>query len=131
MTPTDRLPLSSDRAATQAVDPLRLPAARRYPNNLPLELNRFIGRERQLREIKPLLWPTCLSPPPGPGDCGKTRLELRFACEHLLPACAHLAEGLLRACPNLCILVTNWEALNYAYFAWPSHSSLRWLSPDS
>jgi non-specific serine/threonine protein kinase len=33
-------------------------------------------------------------------------------CEHLIGACADLAEGLLRACPYLCILVTSREALS-------------------
>jgi predicted ATPase/DNA-binding SARP family transcriptional activator len=32
-------------------------------------------------------------------------------CEHLLAACAHLAEGLLRGCPNLRILATSREGL--------------------
>ena len=33
-------------------------------------------------------------------------------CEHLIDACARLAETLLRACPNLHILVTSREALD-------------------
>jgi predicted ATPase/class 3 adenylate cyclase len=32
-------------------------------------------------------------------------------CEHLIDACAQLAEALLRACPNLCVLATSREAL--------------------
>ena len=32
-------------------------------------------------------------------------------CEHLVDACAHLAERLLRACPGLCLLATSREAL--------------------
>jgi predicted ATPase/DNA-binding SARP family transcriptional activator len=32
-------------------------------------------------------------------------------CEHLLTACAHLAEGLLHGCPNLQILATSREGL--------------------
>ena len=54
MSPTDKLRLSSDRAATQAVDSLRLQTTRRYPHNLPFELNYFIRREREPHEIKPL-----------------------------------------------------------------------------
>lgn len=33
-------------------------------------------------------------------------------CEHLIIACAELAEALLQACPHLCILATSREALN-------------------
>jgi predicted ATPase/class 3 adenylate cyclase len=35
-------------------------------------------------------------------------------CEHLVEACARLAEGLLRACPELRILATSREALHIA-----------------
>ncbi|HZT42808.1 MAG TPA: tetratricopeptide repeat protein [Chthonomonadaceae bacterium] len=35
-------------------------------------------------------------------------------CEHLLAACAELAETLLRACPDLCLLATSREALRLA-----------------
>ena len=35
-------------------------------------------------------------------------------CEHLIQACAHLAETLLRACPDLHILTTSREALGIA-----------------
>src|SRR5262249_26603653 len=35
-------------------------------------------------------------------------------CEHLLPACADLAESLLRTCPHLQILASSREALGIA-----------------
>ena len=35
-------------------------------------------------------------------------------CEHLLGACARLADALLRACPHLTILATSREALGLA-----------------
>jgi predicted ATPase len=35
-------------------------------------------------------------------------------CEHLVAACALLADTLLRACPNLSILTTSREALGIA-----------------
>jgi predicted ATPase len=35
-------------------------------------------------------------------------------CEHLLQACAHLADALLQACPNLRIVATSREALGIA-----------------
>ncbi len=41
----------------------------------------------------------------------KTALLLLDNCEHLVQACAQLAETLLRACPNLYLLATSREAL--------------------
>ena len=35
-------------------------------------------------------------------------------CEHLLPACAALAETLLRACPHLAVVATSREPLGVA-----------------
>jgi predicted ATPase/DNA-binding CsgD family transcriptional regulator len=41
-------------------------------------------------------------------------------CEHLIAACAHLVERLLRSCPGLHILTTSREALNIAgETTWP------------
>lgn len=41
-------------------------------------------------------------------------------CEHLIEACATLAEALLSACPNLHVLATSREALNVAgEVSWP------------
>jgi predicted ATPase/DNA-binding CsgD family transcriptional regulator len=146
------------------------------PNNLPLELSSFVGRERELVEVKRLLVDNRLLTLIGPGGCGKTRLALAVAfelvqsfeggvwlvelaslsdpylvpqvvastlgvreaqdrpltetlskhlgsrkmllaldnCEHLVEGCAALADGLLRACPNLRILATSREALGIA-----------------
>jgi predicted ATPase/DNA-binding SARP family transcriptional activator len=44
----------------------------------------------------------------------KRALLILDNCEHLIEACAQLAETLLRACPNLKILATSREALNIA-----------------
>jgi len=44
----------------------------------------------------------------------RTALLLFDNCEHLIAACARLAEMLLRACPNLRILATSREPLNIA-----------------
>jgi len=41
----------------------------------------------------------------------KSLLLLLDNCEHLLPACANLADTLLRSCPRLRILATSREAL--------------------
>src|SRR5205823_4583413 len=42
---------------------------------------------------------------------GKTALLLLDNCEHLVSACASLAETLLKACPDLRILATSREGL--------------------
>ena len=44
----------------------------------------------------------------------KSSLLIWDNCEHLILACAHLAETLLRACPNLRLLATSREALEIA-----------------
>src|SRR5262249_46980403 len=43
-----------------------------------------------------------------------SQLVLLDNCEHLLPACAQLADTLLRSCPNLRILATSREGLDVA-----------------
>jgi non-specific serine/threonine protein kinase len=49
------------------------------PDNLPLELSSFIGREREIFEVKRLLGDTRLVTLTGPGGSGKTRLALALA----------------------------------------------------
>ena len=145
-----------------------------YPNNLPIELSSFVGRGRQMVEVKQLFSTTRLLTLIGAGGCGKTRLALSVAaelgagfpdgvwlvelaplsdpdlvpqtvvtalnlreqpgrpllavlndylpsrellllldnCEHLVTACARLAEALLRGCPDIKILATSREPLN-------------------
>ena len=51
------------------------------PNNLPVQLSSFIGRERELNELGEALTSTRLLTLTGPGGCGKTRLGLRFAAD--------------------------------------------------
>lgn len=146
------------------------------PHNLPIQLTSFVGRARELAEIKRLLPTTRLLTLTGAGGAGKTRLALHVAaelldtyddgvwlielapladpalvpqtvaavlgvheqpaqpilnslidylraknlllvldnCEHLIVACARLADAVLRACPNLRILATSREALGIA-----------------
>ncbi len=143
------------------------------PHNLPRHLTSFIGRDREIAEVKRLLPTTGLLTFTGPGGVGKTRLALRVAadlvnqypdgvwvaelgalsdpalvpktvataldvseqpgraptetlknylrpkslllvldnCEHLLSACAQLADVLLKTCPTLRILATSREPL--------------------
>ncbi len=146
------------------------------PNNLPIQLTSFIGREREIAEAKRLLPGTRLLTLTGVGGVGKTRLALQIAAqvldefkdgvwlvelaplsdptlvpqtiasalgareqpgrsiiatlidflqpkqlllaldnaEHLIEACAQLADTALRACPNLRILATSREGLAIA-----------------
>ncbi len=152
------------------------------PNNLPRYLTSFVGRQREIAEVKKLLSSTFLLTLTGPGGGGKTRLALQVAadlldtypdgawlmalapltdsdlvpqelattlrvreqpprpllatlvdalqpkelllildnCEHLVAACAHLADVLLRACPKLHVLATSREALGVpGETSWP------------
>jgi non-specific serine/threonine protein kinase len=53
------------------------------PNNLPLQLNRFIGRERELTAVRGLLLTSRLLTLAGAGGSGKTRLALQVATDLL------------------------------------------------
>src|SRR5262249_47573728 len=170
--PTRRGPQRSRRQPI----PLPVLAISRPSNNLPIQFTSFIGREREIDEIKHTLSNTRLLTLTGPGGCGKTRLAIQVAadvledyadgtwwielaaltdpslipqtvaavltlreqpgrplintlvdhlqsrasllvldnCEHLLSASAQLADGLLRGCPRLTILVTSREGLGIA-----------------
>jgi predicted ATPase/DNA-binding SARP family transcriptional activator len=142
-------------------------------HNLPLQLSKFIGREKELSEIEAQIAENRLVTLVGTGGIGKTRLSLKVGegavdqyadgvwfvelaplgdpalvpqtvanlfnlieqagesltekmirtlrpkkvllildnCEHLLDACAQLADALLRNCPSLKILATSREPL--------------------
>ena len=54
-----------------------------YPNNLPLQLTTFIGREKDIAEIKRKLEEHRLVTLTGSGGTGKTRLSLQVAVELL------------------------------------------------
>src|SRR5215470_18664809 len=58
------------------------------PNNLPLQVNRFIGRERELTAVRELLANSRLLTLTGAGGSGKTRLALQVATD-LLEEFAH------------------------------------------
>ena len=53
---------------------------KRPPDNLPLELTGFVGREKEVGEVRRLLGGAArLVTLCGPGGCGKTRLALAVA----------------------------------------------------
>ncbi len=53
------------------------------PNNLPIQLTSFIGREREIAEVKGLLSTARLLTLSGAGGSGKTRLAIQVAAEFL------------------------------------------------
>jgi len=55
-----------------------------FPNNLPVQLTSFIGREREINEAGQLFSSTRLLTFIGPGGTGKTRLSLQVAAEQLV-----------------------------------------------
>ena len=64
--------------------PLRpVSSAPRRLHNLPTQLTSFVGREREIAEIKRLLGTTRLVTLTGSGGCGKTRLALQVAADLL------------------------------------------------
>jgi non-specific serine/threonine protein kinase len=52
-------------------------------HNLPAQLTSFVGRQREIEELRPLLASNRLVTLTGAGGCGKTRLALRVASERL------------------------------------------------
>ena len=150
-----------------------------YRHNLPLQITSFVGREREIAELRTMLRPDAgqgtkrLVTLTGPGGSGKTRLSLQVGaelldlfpggtwlielaplnqpelvaqaaasamglvlpgdrlpeqalaealgerrallildnCEHLVAACAALADRLLRLCPQVQLLASSREAL--------------------
>jgi predicted ATPase/DNA-binding CsgD family transcriptional regulator len=154
--------------------PVTTPASERQKGNLPAEVTRFIGRRRELSQVREALERYRLVTLRGVGGVGKTRLALHLGadlrrsfadgvwlvelsalrnaellartvaaslglpdqaagdpvdvladylaerhlllildtCEHLVDACAKIAEVLLRAAPRLRILATSREPLD-------------------
>lgn len=54
-----------------------------FPNNLPLQLTSFVGREKELARVKALLTSTRMLTLTGFGGSGKTRLALQAALERI------------------------------------------------
>jgi predicted ATPase/class 3 adenylate cyclase len=74
-------------------------------HNLPVQLNSFVGREKELVEVKNLLQDTHVLTLTGPGGTGKTRLSLQLATEVLkeFPDGVWLVELAPLADPSLVI----------------------------
>lgn len=68
----------------ESFKPLRSLAT--LPNNLPQQMTSFVGRERELREIKRVLATARLLTLTGSGGTGKTRLGLQAAVDLLDPS---------------------------------------------
>ncbi len=51
------------------------------PNNLPHQLTSFVGRDREMAEVRRMLETTRLLTLTGSGGCGKTRLAMQVAAE--------------------------------------------------
>ena len=145
-------------------------------NNLPVQPAKFVGRSRELAEVRALIEASPLVTLTGAGGCGKTRLSLQVAaelldgigdgvwlaelaavtdeeavapviaaalgvpvqpghpamdtlldalvpqhvlivvdnCEHLIGACAKVADAILRRCPRVHLLATSREPLGIA-----------------
>lgn len=69
--------------ATRHFPPLRSLDAR--PNNLPLQLTSFLGREEEISAVQQALRISRLVTLVGPGGCGKTRLAIQVGAEHRDP----------------------------------------------
>ena len=63
--------------------PLRSLGNPALPNNLPAQLSAFIGRDREVSEVRALVESARLVTLAGAGGCGKTRLGLQVAAELL------------------------------------------------
>ena len=160
------------------------PPERPVPHNLPQAISQFVGREREIAELREVIQAERLVTLTGTGGSGKTRLALEVAfglldefpdgawfvdlapvadpdlvptavlsalgldespnrpatevltdhvgsaralilldnCEHLVQACADLADRLLETCPNLTVLATSREGLGLV-------GSVRWRVP--
>jgi len=173
--------------------PLRSLGNPALPNNLPSQLATFIGRVRELAEVRALAETSRLVTLTGAGGCGKTRLSLQVAaemldgsgdgvwlvelapvadedqvapaiaavlaiagqpgrpiletladalvpqnvlivldnCEHLIGACAKVADSILRRCPRVHVIATSREPLGIGGEAIYRVPSLSLPGPDS
>src|SRR5262245_55107559 len=74
---------SGEPSRKRKARPSQRSTPRTSPNNLPAPRTSFIGRVREISEVRRLVTSTRLLTLTGPGGCGKTRLALGVA-ERLL-----------------------------------------------
>ena len=101
------------------------------PNNLPVQLSSFIGRQGELAEVRRLLASSRLVTLTGAGGCGKTRLAIQVATklcqgdltgdEEVDPLHREGTEPPVRFAPTAVIAPARSEAMNAAAF--PTSSS--------
>ena len=74
--------LKADGGATASWAPLSVTSMQTAPmshlTNLPVQLTHFVGREREITEVRQLLTETRLLTFTGSGGCGKTRLAIEI-----------------------------------------------------
>ena len=70
-------------ALPDAFGPLRSLSSIQVPNNLPQQLTSFVGRHREVADLKELFEKSRLVTLIGSGGCGKTRLSLHLASDLL------------------------------------------------
>jgi predicted ATPase len=68
---------------TEEFPPLRSMNSAGLPNNLPRQTTSLIGREKEVDEVKKLIATRPLVTLTGTGGCGKTRLSMQVAMDHL------------------------------------------------
>jgi hypothetical protein len=76
---THALPDAPETGANTPDGLPRLTPLERRRHNLPLQLSSFIGREREIAEVEPLVLTSRLLTLTGSGGCDKTRLALEVA----------------------------------------------------
>jgi predicted ATPase len=112
------------RTLEQTLGPAAMPlytSPSRPTNNLFAQLSEFIGREKELAQIRRCLAKHRLVTLTGSGGIGKTRMAdylrqktlllVLDSCEHVIDASTQLVGTLLQRCPGLRILATSREAL--------------------
>jgi len=76
-------PVDNDKAYQVVLSGSRWVPVKAVPNNLPQQMTSFLGRERELDEVKGLLSRVRLITLLGMGGLGKTRLSLQVAAESM------------------------------------------------
>jgi non-specific serine/threonine protein kinase len=80
-TPEERFASAREVGAALAATAVQLQSPAEPRNNLPIQLSSFVGRERELAQVKRMLTTSRLVTLVGAGGCGKTRLALQVAGE--------------------------------------------------